>query len=208
MQLSYLGSFWAGVLSFFAPCLLPMVPIFIFYIAGEDASRGKRFVRTGGFVLGFTLIYVVVALGLGKLAGVLFSNRARIRIVAGIYIVLMGMLLVSGKSIFSGTIKKRPKIGGFFGAVVFGILFAAGLSPCYGPILAGILALSSTSPRGYLYLLFYALGLAIPFFAAALFLDRFETWTAKNDKLWGKLPRISGIFLILFGILLMAGKMS
>ena len=120
----------------------------------------------------------------------------------------MGVLLVSGKSLFSGTIRKRPKIGGFFGAVVFGILFAAGLSPCYGPILAGILALSSTSPRGYLYLLFYALGLAIPFFAAALFLDRFETWTAKIGKLWEKLPRISGIFLILFGILLMVGKMS
>lgn len=206
MSLSYLGSFWAGVLSFFSPCLLPMIPIFFFYMAGKDATRLKRLVRTTGFVIGFTTVYVVLALGLGKIAALLFTHRTLLKTLMAIYIAVMGIFLILGKTIFPARAMKRPKIDGFLGAIVLGILFAAGLSPCYGPILAGILALSATSPTGYLYLLFYALGLAIPFFIAALFLDQFETWAIKNDKIWKKLPQISGIFLILFAIAMMLGK--
>jgi cytochrome c-type biogenesis protein len=213
-------SLLAGLLSFLSPCVLPLLPSYLSFVGGvsikemqEDASiRRRLFVNTLFFVLGFSLVFV--ALGVLFSGSVLFAPDAIrwINIVAGIIVIVLGLnimfdfisvLNLERRFHFS----RRPK--GALGSFLVGLAFAAGWTPCIGPILTGILFLagsSGTVGTGILYLSLYSAGLAIPFLLTALFFTRATGLFNRIKKHFRTIRILSGSLLILIGVLIALGR--
>lgn len=214
-------AFWAGLVSFFAPCILPMIPIYIMYITGstteEALNKRKLFVlsRTLGFILGFTFVFLIMGLSASILGQLFIRYRATLYNLSGLIMILFGLQMLG---IFKLSFIKLPKIikppkevTSFFGAVIMGLAFGAGWSPCFGPILGAILinaSQASTLWGSLSMLLVYALGMAIPFIITALFIQQYNRFLSKIEKYAVWMPRIAGIILILFGILVLTGQIT
>ena len=213
-------AFVAGVVSFVSPCVLPLVPSYISFIGGhglgklreDKVSRGPLLIKTLFFVLGFTIIFVVMGIVFSGTAAA-FSGATRwINIIAGSVVVLFGLNLLFNFLKFLNYEKrfhftKAPAGAG--GALLLGMAFAAGWSPCIGPILASILALAASSRNlssGVLLLSVYSFGLALPFILTSLFLSRAERVLQKIKPQMLKIQRFSGIVLIVIGILIISGQ--
>jgi cytochrome c-type biogenesis protein len=212
-------AFAAGLASFISPCCLPLYPAYLSYITGvsvtqikTDTSRSMRFKtmsHTLFFILGFSAVFFALGYGSNVFADVFRDYQDTIRKLSAIFIVLMGLFLLG---IFQPQLlmKERKlnlkwKPAGYLGSFVFGIGFAAGWSPCIGPILAAILALAASHPGTWVGLTTaYSIGFAVPFFTLAFFLGS-ARWILKYSNL---LMKIGGAMMILMGILLFTDRMT
>jgi len=210
-------SFTAGLLSFLSPCVLPLVPSYVTFITGlslEDASRARRasFVHALLFVLGFTLIFLALGASATVLGRVLFAQRVWSSRGGGALVVLFGFYLLGAFD--AGFLARERRVHfadkpvGYLGTLLVGVAFGAGWTPCIGPILGAILALTASTAdlhHGLLLLGAYSLGLALPFLASALAVERFLSTFRRLRPHMGVVTRASGALLIGVGALMMTG---
>lgn len=219
-DVSYPIALGAGVLSFFSPCLLPMIPAYIMYITGADLEEDvakRRFLaltRTLGFILGFTMIFMVMGTSASFLGKFFIQNKLLFFRISGSLIIAFGLnmmgVLKLGFLSSEKRVKSPKKITNWFSSIFMGMAFAAGWTPCFGPVLGSILIFagsSGTLSKGVLLLLIYSIGMAVPFLLTALFINVFIKWMAKAEKFMKFMPYISGVILVIFGILIFFNKM-
>ncbi len=224
MELSLWLAFGAGLLSFVSPCTLPLYPVFLSYITGVSVTdlkkRGVREKRslfhTLAFLVGFAMVFVVLGLSTSLFADVFITYRDTLRMVGALVIFVFGIVLVG---LWQPTFLMREKKlnlgerkGGYVGTVLVGIGFAAGWTPCTGPILAGVIGLAATNPsQGMFYMLAYVLGFSIPFLLMAFFVGRsrlFVQYSLKLTKFGGALMMVFGVMLYFDGLSKFAAWMS
>jgi len=204
-------AFVAGLVSFLSPCILPLVPGYLSFAAGFSVNRGKVFLGSILFVLGFSVVFISFGAIFGGLGNQLVANEDLISRVLGAITIFLGFIFL-GKFPFAPTF--RPKIkttGGLVGAPLLGILFGVGWTPCIGPSLAAVQTLAfqeSSAVRGALLSFGYCLGLGLPFMASGLFLDRTEKLRKYLVKRGGLISKIGGVFLIAIGLLEVSGLWS
>lgn len=213
--MQYVIALLEGIITFISPCLLPMLPIYISYFAGgEQRSTGKTLNGALGFVAGFTVLFVAMGALAGTIGSFLREYQTAVNIVSGLIVVLFGLnfLGIFKLNLFKGsqhTIKKDNM--GFFSAFLFGIIFSVGWTPCVGAFLGSALMLASQQAHaveGMLMLLAYSLGLGIPFILSAVLIDYLKGafgWIKKN---YAVINVVSGVALILVGILMMTGALG
>lgn len=225
-DISLLGAFLAGILSFLSPCVLPLVPSFLTYLTGLTFAdlqaehpthlvRKRLIAHSLLFIGGFTLIFVLLGASATFLGSFLRENMAIMRKIGALLIMLFGLhvcgLLPINLLLGEKRVNIRHKPAGYFGSLLIGITFAAGWTPCIGPILASILmvaAAESTVYRGIILLLAYSLGLGIPFFLSALAIHRFLTLFNRFKKYIRLFEIITGIFLIIVGLLIFFDRLT
>ncbi|MEK4628379.1 MAG: cytochrome c biogenesis protein CcdA [Solibacillus sp.] len=205
-------AFGAGFLSFVSPCTLPLYPAFLSYITGmtldelknERGMMQKRAIlHTLFFLLGFSIIFIAIGFGTSIAESFFIQYQQLLRQVGAILIVVFGLMIVGLLQIDflmkdrKFMFKNRPS--GYFGSVLIGLAFAAGWTPCTGPILMAIITLGGTNPDSAIwYMLAYFLGFAIPFFILSFFISRM-TWIRKNSQL---IIKVGGYIMIAVGVLL------
>ncbi len=225
-EVTYVGAFIAGLLSFLSPCVFPLIPSYITYITGisfadlqaEHPShiiRQKSILHSLCFICGFTTVFVLLGASATYIGSFLQENTAIIRKIGGVLLVLLGIhvtgilhlkFLLGEKRV---SIKHKP--AGYAGSYLVGIAFAAGWTPCIGPILAAILAVAATEEsvyQGILLLLLYSMGLGVPFFLSALALHRFLVVFNRFKKFIHVFEIITGIFLVVIGVLIYTNWLS
>jgi len=225
-NISYLVAFTAGFLTFLSPCLLPIIPSFIAYITGislsdlndpakKDAAKRRSIVHSLLFILGFSIVFILLGLTATVIGKALFQYQKAIQIAGGILIVAFGLYLMGIiKLDFLGKeakIRVKSEGASYLGSFLIGVTFAAAWTPCAGPILGSILLLAGTKTsivEGAKLLSVYSLGIALPFFITALLINTFVTYFNKLKKFIGIVNMISGIFLVIVGILIMTNYLS
>ena len=213
--MQYIIAFLEGIITFISPCLLPMLPIYISYFAGGgERTTGKTLKGALGFVTGFTLIFVAMGALAGTLGSFLRQYQTAVNIVSGLIVVFFGLnfLGVFKLNLFRGGHKEvNSDDMGFFSALVFGMIFSVGWTPCVGAFLGSALMLASQQGHvveGMLMLLAYSLGLGIPFVLSAVLIDYLKSafnWIKRNYRV---INAVSGGILVLIGILMMTGTLG
>lgn len=220
------AAFLAGLLSFVSPCVLPIVPPYLCYLAGVSvdelkgdaatAETGRRVVLAAiAFVFGFSVVFVA----LGATASVIGQSIARyydiLTYVAGAIIIIMGLHFLGvfriGLLFREARIHVESKPAGLIGAFLMGLAFAFGWTPCVGPVLASILFVAGSSDtiwNGAALLAVYALGIGLPFVLAAAFAGQFLKFAGRFRKHMGTVEKIMGGLLVLTGLLFITGQMS
>ncbi|MET3507565.1 cytochrome c biogenesis CcdA family protein [Halalkalibacter oceani] len=217
-DVTVLLAFAAGVLSFISPCNLPLYPAFLSYITGvsvDDLKQKEKglsptaILHTFIFILGFSTIFIVLGMSTSFVGELFIKYNNMIRQIGAIFIVVFGLVTIGviKSSLLMGNhqfrFKNRPT--GYIGTYIIGIAFAAGWTPCIGPILASVIALSVANPgSGMMYMGAFSVGFAIPFFAMTFFIGKMN-WIKKYMNL---LMKIGGSLMVLFGILLYFDKMT
>ena len=218
-NISIFIAFTAGLLSFVSPCVLPLIPSYLTYITGvsfdelvdpqEKLVRRQTLIHSLLFILGFSLVFTVLGASATYIGNFFRQNQDLIRKIGGLIVIVLGIHI-------SGVIKlkflekeKRLELKnrplGYLGSVIVGIAFAAGWTPCIGPILASILLYASTSQKmvdGIILLVAYSLGLGVPFLISALAFNTFLAYFAKISRYLRVISIVSGIFLIVIGMML------
>ena len=213
--MQYVIAFLEGIITFISPCLLPMLPIYISYFAGGgERSTGKTLKGALGFVFGFTAVFVPLGALAGTVGSFLREYQTVVNVVSGLIVILFGLnfLGVFKLNLFRGS---RYSVNtdhmGFFSALLFGIIFSVGWTPCVGAFLGSALMLASQQAHvieGMLMLLAYSLGLGIPFILSAVLIDYLKTafnWIKKNYRV---INAVSGGLLVLIGILMATGTLG
>lgn len=208
--MDYLLTFLEGVISFISPCMLPMLPIYISYFAG--GGERKVIPRAISFVAGFTVVFCLLGLFAGTLGGLLLRYKTAVNIICGIIVVILGLSFMEVIRIpfFKGG-KGGYEIKSIFSAFVFGMIFSVSLTPCVGVFLGSALMLASTSgtaAKGVLLLLFYSLGIGVPFVFSAVLIDKLKGIFNIIKKNYRVINTVCGIFLIIIGILMMSGMLG
>lgn len=212
----YLITFLEGLISFISPCMLPMLPIYISYFAGNtaDDSTEKRHTvtRSLAFVLGFTVVFTALGLFAGVIGGFLRQYQTAVNIVTGLIVILFGLsyLEVIRLPFFKGMNGARS-ITSVFSAFLFGMIYSVSLTPCVGAFLGSALMMASSGGQaltGGLLLLTYSLGLGVPFVISALLIERLTTVFNAIKKHYRVINLVCGIFLILVGIAMCFGMMN
>jgi len=213
--MQYVISFLEGIITFISPCLLPMLPIYVSYFAGGgERSTGKTLGGALGFVTGFTAVFMAMGALAGTLGGFLRTYQTAVNIVSGLVVILFGLnyLGVLKLTLFKGGSRGvNTRNMGFFSALVFGVIFSLGWTPCVGAFLGSALLLASQQGHvleGMLMLLAYSMGLGIPFVLSAVLIDYFKSafqWIKRNYKV---INTVSGCLLILIGILMATGTLG
>ncbi len=226
LDVGYGAAFLAGLLSFVSPCVLPIVPPYLAYLAGvsfqelheteQNSERARRILLSSvAFVAGFTTVFVA----LGATASVVGQALARyfdtLSIIAGILIIIMGLHFIGvfriGLLYREARVDVQQKPAGLAGAYVMGLAFAFGWTPCVGPVLAAILFVAGaedTALRGAGLLATYSLGIGIPFIAAGAFAGRFIGWANRFKRHMDAVEKTMGGLLIVTGVLFITGQMS
>lgn len=203
--------FLEGLLAFVSPCMLPMLPVYLMYLAA-DTEHGKRasVVNTIGFVCGFTAVFMALGATATAVGSLLNAHLLLLQRVSGLVILIFGLHFLGILKLgFLDTEKKlnvQTKQRGFFGAVVFGAAFSMGWTPCLGPFLGSALLLAGntdTVAAGVFYLFVFSMGLGVPYILAALFFTRIKVIFQQLRKRGRVIKIISGIVLVVAGILLM-----
>ena len=213
--MQYLISFLEGIITFLSPCLLPMLPIYLSYFAGggEKSSR-KTFLCALGFVAGFTVVFTAMGALAGTIGSFLKQYQTAVNVVSGLVVILFGLnfLGVFQWNLFRGGSKGVNTANmGFFSAVVFGMVFSLGWTPCVGAFLGSALMLASQQGHvleGTLMLFVYSLGLGVPFLLSAVLIDYLRSafgWIKRNYRI---INIVSGSFLILVGICMATGLLG
>jgi cytochrome c-type biogenesis protein len=212
-------SFAAGLLSFLSPCVLPLIPSYVTFVTGlslENVQRSRRIalIHSLLFVTGFTLIFLALgatATTVGRLMG---YNREWVGRVGGVIVIVLGLYLLGVFNVGLFARERRIHIAnkplGYLGTVFVGMAFAAGWTPCIGPILGAVLTFTASSAdlnRGLLLLTAYSLGLAVPFVLAALMIDRFLAVFQRYRAALLWTSRIAGVLLICVGLLMVTDMM-
>lgn len=210
--MQYVITFLEGIISFISPCMLPLLPIYIAYFAGNADKKRHTFFMTLLFVAGFSAIFCALGLFSGTL-GSLFIRHARIvNLVCGAVIVLFGLsyLEIIRPPFFKG-MQGRADIRGGLSAFVFGVIYSVSLTPCIGAFLGSALMMASasgTALKGMLLLVCYSLGLGVPFLLSSLLIDHLAKGIAAVKQHYKVINLICGIFLIAIGVLMMTGLLN
>jgi len=198
----------AGLISFISPCVLPLVPGYLSFAAGFSRSRGRVFLGSILFVLGFSALFISYGALFGELGARIATNEDVITRVLGLLTILMGLIFL-GAFPMMPTLKPRiSTTGGLIGAPILGFLFGVGWTPCIGPALASVQALAfqeSSAVRGAVLSFGYCMGLGLPFIASGLFLDKSEKMRKVLVKRGDMVSKIGGVILILIGLLQLTG---
>ena len=213
-------AFGAGVLSFFSPCILPLIPAYIMYITGisvrDELSNNKILVltRTLGFVIGFTIIFIIMGTSASFLGRIFVRNKEIFSKISGMLIILFGLKMMGILNLQFLDMQKKFKINmkttNWFGSILMGMAFAVGWTPCFGPVLASILIYagsSDTVSKGIYLLLTYSIGMAIPFILTALFIDIFSKVFNRTKKIMIYIPKVCGVIMVVFGVLMFLNKL-
>ena len=212
--MQYFISFLEGILTFISSCLLPMLPIYVSYFAGGgERSTGRTLKTAAGFVLGFTVVFVAMGALAGTLGGLLRQYQTAVNIVSGAVVVLFGLsyLGVIRLNLFKGSNRALTGELGFFSAVVFGMIFSLGWTPCVGAFLGSALMLASQQGHvleGMGMLLTYSLGLGIPFLISALLIDYLKSAFGWIKSHYTVINRVCGGLLIVIGLLMATGTLG
>ena len=212
--MQYLISFLEGIITFISPCLLPMLPIYASYFAGGGERSIKRTLTNSlGFVLGFTVVFTLLGALAGTLGGLLREYQTLVNILTGLVVVFFGLnfLGVFKLNLFRGMRGGAHKDMGFFSALLFGIVFSVGWTPCVGAFLGSALMLASqqgSMTTGIMMLLCYSLGLGIPFVLSAVLIDRLKNAFGVIKRHYDVINKVCGGLLVLIGVLMMTGLFS
>lgn len=222
-DVSYLGAFFGGLIAFVSPCVLPIVPLYLCYVAGvsldeltsEDdvkVSRKKVFISVLLFVLGFSTIFILMGATATALGQMIQAYRSVFETIAGIIIIVMGLHFLGIFRIGFLAREARLNVNAgqatFVGAYLIGLAFGFAWSPCVGPVLATILNLAATKDsvwEGVLLLALFSAGLGIPFILAGWFTNFFLGMMKGLRRHMGLIEKIVGVFLIIVGILFLTG---
>ena len=213
--MQYIISFLEGIITFISPCLLPMLPIYISYFAG-GGERSTRKTVTGalGFVLGFTIVFIAMGALAGTIGSFLTNYQRIVNLIMGLIIILFGLnyLGVFKWNLFNGINKSVSTDNMSFGsAMLLGIVFSVGWTPCVGAFLGSALMLATQQGKvliGMGMLLCYSLGLGVPFLVSAILIDRLKfafDFIKRNYKV---VNLISGSILVLIGVLMASGMLG
>lgn len=217
-------AFWAGALSFLSPCTLPLLPVYLSYITGKSVSEVKEnntrefrrslLAHSVFFLLGVSLVYISLGVGVSFLGGFLSSimkgpTASLLQGLAGVLMIILGFVIGGWLKVPMLMADSRKQVGkkstSFASSFFIGLGFAAGWTPCIGPIFSGILLLGMTtgsSPMPYVFL--YVLGFAIPFLLVSLFLGKMNFLLKYTEKLM----KIGGVTMIIMGALLATGQLA
>lgn len=216
-QITFFISFLAGIISFFAPCVIPLVPAFLGFLAGqkvEDVSRWKLFGYTFMFVLGFGTVFSVMGVLLNSiLSNVALTAQTWLGRIAGVIIILFGFYLLGFIKPEFLAKEHKFRIHRFrsraLTSFVFGAAFAVGWTPCVGAVLGSILALAAAMPSDAFLLLFaYSLGLGIPFLIVGLFAHDFNRWIQRHTTFLKYFNIVVGLLITLLGVLVFTNKLA
>src|SRR5437899_3569725 len=222
--INILIAFAGGLLSFLSPCVLPLVPgyislmsgVSIDHLKGEGRSGSRRAVIANSLAFNAGLSVIFLALGgTAGLVGAAIINNVWVRVIGGLVIIIFGLHLIGLlkiKYLYKDTRQfSNEKPRGILGSLMLGIAFAAGWTPCIGPILGGIIGLAATSggwKGGLILAVFYSAGLAVPFLITGLGINKFLGFYSKFRKHLHKVEVVSGVVLILIGVLIASGYSS
>ena len=197
--MQYAIAFLEGIITFISPCLLPMLPIYVSYFAGGgERSTGKTLKIAAGFVLGFTVVFTALGALAGTAGGFLREHRTAVNLISGLVVIVFGASM-------------NTRELGFFSAVLFGMIFSLGWTPCVGAFLGSALMLASqqgSTLTGTLMLLAYSLGLGVPFLLSAVLIDRLKAafdWIKRNYE---RINAVCGVFLVAVGVLMATGLLE
>ena len=213
--MQYVISFLEGIVTFISPCLLPMLPIYISYFAGGgERTTGKTLRCAGGFVLGFTVVFVAMGALAGTLGSFLIRYQTVVNLVLGGIVVVFGLnyLGVLNLNIFKGmkgNVKTRDM--NFLSAFLFGLVFSVGWTPCVGVFLGSALMLASQQGSalvGTLMLLCYSLGLGVPFLVSAVLIDQLKGAFTFIKRNYAVVNKVCGILLVAVGVLMATGLLT
>jgi cytochrome c-type biogenesis protein len=227
-NVSLLAAFAAGVLSFISPCVLPLIPGYLSFISGTtlDELRGGNAASTGAtrrralisslaFVLGFSLVFISLGASASAIGQYMMERLTLLGRIAGVIIILFGLhtmgILRIGWLYSEKRLQTSRKPAGPLGAILVGIAFAFGWTPCIGPILAGILAIAAsqdTIGQGVQLLAVYSAGLGIPFIATSLAIDRFFSAFARIRRHYHAIEVASGALLVVIGVLIFTNRFT
>lgn len=225
-SVSLLAAFAAGIASFISPCVLPLIPMYISFISGlsldelQDSNDKKKILKqvvfnSLFFIIGFSLIFIVLGASATFFGGFLLSKFSLLTRIAGVIIIIFGLHIAGVFKIGFLNYERRfhlsGKPSGFLGSFLVGLAFAFGWTPCVGPVLAPILALSAqqeTVSQGILLLTMYSLGLGIPFLLTGISINAFLSFTRRIQKYYRVIEIIIGVGLIIMGILFVTGSFS
>ena len=213
--MQYFVSFLEGIITFISPCLLPMLPIYVSYFAGGgERSTPKTLSGALGFVAGFSVVFMAMGALAGTIGSFLKEYQTAVNIVSGVIVILFGLnyLGVFKINLFHGSNRSiKGNSLDFFSAVLFGMIFSVGWTPCVGAFLGSALMLASQQGHmveGMLMLLAYSMGLGIPFILSAVLIDYLKSafqWIKKNYRV---INTVSGIMLIIIGIMMSTGTIG
>lgn len=223
----YLITFLEGIISFISPCMLPMLPLYLSYFAGDegrgltanaaDSDDDKRksrriFLHACAFVVGFSAVFIALGVFAGSLGMLLTRYQTVLNIVCGAIVILLGLsyLEIIRIPFFSG-MKTAHSAGTTLSAFLFGVIYSVSLTPCIGAFLGSALMMASSSgsaARGALLLLCYTLGLGIPFLLSAVLIHQLQSAFRFIKQHYRIINTVSGIFLIVIGIAMMLGWMN
>lgn len=225
-QISLIAAFSAGLLSFVSPCVLPLVPSYISYITGlsveqlTDASERVKFkkaivLNSLLFIAGFSSVFIAFGASASLLGQVLITYQDHIRRFGGALIVVFGLYLLGILNLnflkMEHRFQFRSRPAGYLGSFLIGVAFAAGWTPCVGPVLGSILLYASTTDSlvsGVVLLTSYSLGLGLPLFLTALGVDRFLAYFKQaRAYLWG-VSTVSGVLLVVVGVMIYANSLT
>ena len=219
MSLSLMwGAFFGGLLSFFSPCIFPLIPVYISFVTGhslEELKSGSNtnlvtiFIKTTAFILGFALIFIMMGVASSSIGAFLLENKILFARISGVIVIFFGLQLAE---VFKFNFLNKTKrftacfhSTGLLSSFVFGVIFAFGWSPCVGPMLSSILILAAdtgNAQQGALLLLIYSLGIGLPFLIFSFSINYFFK-ASKVLKRLDILQRISGILLVFAGAYLL-----
>ncbi len=224
-DISFLAALVAGVVSFLSPCVLPLVPPYLVYLAGASLERmagGEAVARARAdtviasicFVLGFTTVFVALGASATAIGGLIRAWSGTLATIAGVVIIIMGLHFLGVTRLAFLMQEKRVTVSkpvSLWGAYVMGLAFAFGWTPCIGPILAAILAVAaseSTVTRGASLLAVYSLGLGIPFVIAAFAIQPFAAFLARFRTHLHRVEQVMGVLLIITGVAFLTGTIN
>lgn len=219
---TYPAAFGAGLLSFFSPCILPLIPAYFTFITGlsldeltEDSAkiRQKVILATLAYVCGFSFVFILLGASASFMGGMISRFDWIIRYAGGVIVLIFGLHLLGVINIkqlhFEKRVHMKEKPVHLLGTFIIGMAFGAGWSPCIGPILGSILIVAGsqdTVVQGVVLLGLYSLGLAIPFIVLSFFINRLLEIMKRATKVLGIVNKVSGALLVAVGVLLLTDK--
>jgi cytochrome c-type biogenesis protein len=212
-------AFGAGLISFLSPCVLPLIPGYISYISGSSLNEliEKKKINLTPivlFTLGFSLVFIIFGAASTYLGQILLQNSYEFRVAAGLLIIILSLHIIGIINIKFLNYEKRIQTNtnsNFYSPILIGMAFAFGWTPCIGPILGSILALAATEEsinKGILLLIFYSLGLALPFILSGYLIQKFLIFSKNFKKNINLVSKIGGFILLITGILILTNQLQ